>query len=107
MPNSSAPARGGALGRGQGLDGKLGQPERASGAQTAQVVRLIVSQAAAADLERLREFLSDKNPDAARRIAAALAVAIQSLDTFPDRGRMAGLAESTGSEQGTVQFLGN
>jgi plasmid stabilization system protein ParE len=50
-------------------------------------VKLIVSPAAAADLERLRAFLVTKNPDAAQRVVVALSRAIQSLDIFPDRGR--------------------
>jgi plasmid stabilization system protein ParE len=50
-------------------------------------VKLVVSPDAAADLVRLRAFLADKNPDAARRAAASLIHAIQSLDRFPDRGR--------------------
>jgi plasmid stabilization system protein ParE len=50
-------------------------------------VKLVVSQAAQADLLRLHDFLSDLNPDAARRAVAAIANAIDSLDLFPDRGR--------------------
>ena len=50
-------------------------------------MKLIVSREAAADLNRLRMFLADKNPDAAQRAATSLIHAIQSLDTFPDRGR--------------------
>jgi plasmid stabilization system protein ParE len=54
-------------------------------------VKLIVSPNAAADLNRLRAFLTDKNPDAAQRAATSLIRAIQSLDTFPDRGRPIGI----------------
>jgi plasmid stabilization system protein ParE len=54
-------------------------------------VKLIVSPDAAADLNRLRAFLADKNPDAAQRAATMLIHAIQSLDTFPDRGRPTGI----------------
>jgi plasmid stabilization system protein ParE len=50
-------------------------------------VKLIVSRPAQADLERLRAFLADKNPDAAQRAVGALTRAIRSLETFPDRGR--------------------
>jgi plasmid stabilization system protein ParE len=50
-------------------------------------VRLIVSPDAVADLDRLRKFLADKNPPAARRAVTAISTAIQSLDTSPDRGR--------------------
>jgi len=53
-------------------------------------MKIIVAQAAAADLARLRDFLADKSPAAANRAAAALIVAIQSLDTFPERGRPSG-----------------
>ena len=50
-------------------------------------MKLIVSPEAAADLDRLRAFLADKNPDAAQRAATSLIHAVQSLDIFPDRGR--------------------
>jgi len=50
-------------------------------------VKLIVSPAAAADLDRLRAFLVNNNPAAAKRVVVVLARAIQSLDVFPDRGR--------------------
>lgn len=54
-------------------------------------MKLIVSPAAAADIERLRIFLADKNATVARRAVAVLTTAIQSLDTFPDRGRPSGI----------------
>jgi plasmid stabilization system protein ParE len=54
-------------------------------------VKLIVSPDAAADLDRLRSFLADKNPETAQRAAACLVEAIQSLDTFPDRRRLTGI----------------
>ena len=50
-------------------------------------MKLLVSQAAQADLLRLHGFLSDVNPDAARRAIAAVVSAVESLDLFPDRGR--------------------
>jgi plasmid stabilization system protein ParE len=50
-------------------------------------VKLIVSRAAAAGLERLRFFLAKTSPAAAGRAAAILASAIHSLDTMPERGR--------------------
>jgi toxin ParE1/3/4 len=50
-------------------------------------MKLIVSQAAAADLERLHEYLADKNPAAARQAVAALVAAAESLHSFPARGR--------------------
>lgn len=54
-------------------------------------MKLVVSPEAAADLNRLRSFLADQNPDAAQRAVAFLVEAIQSLDTFPDRGRPTGI----------------
>jgi len=54
-------------------------------------VKLIVSPDAAADLNRLRAFLAAKNPDAAQRASTSLIRAMQSLDTFPDRGRLTGV----------------
>jgi toxin ParE1/3/4 len=50
-------------------------------------MKLIVSRAAAADLERLHEFLANKNPAAARQAVAALVAAAESLHAFPERGR--------------------
>jgi plasmid stabilization system protein ParE len=63
-------------------------------------VNLIVSRAAAADIERLRAFLFGRNPTAAERATATLLAAIQSLQTFPDRGRPAG----AGGRQLVVPF---
>jgi len=57
-------------------------------------VKLIVTRAALADLERLRTFLADKNPAAAQRAVAALEQAMESLDIFPDRGRPSSLARA-------------
>jgi len=55
-------------------------------------MKLVVSQAAAADLARLHAFLADKNAAAANRAVAVLITAVQSLYTFPERGRPAGTA---------------
>ena len=53
-------------------------------------MKLIVSQAAAADLARLHDFLVDKSPQAAARAVAVLIAAVQSLETLPERGRPSG-----------------
>jgi plasmid stabilization system protein ParE len=53
-------------------------------------MKLTVSQTARADLTRLHAFLADKNPAAGGRLIAALATAIQSIHTFPERGRPSG-----------------
>jgi plasmid stabilization system protein ParE len=53
-------------------------------------LKLTVSPAALADLERLRAFLADKNLNAARRAVSAITRAIDSLLVFPDRGHPAG-----------------
>ena len=45
----------------------LGYAEQSADAQAAQTMKLVVSQAAAADLARLYEFLADKSPTAAAR----------------------------------------
>jgi plasmid stabilization system protein ParE len=50
-------------------------------------VKLIVSRAAAADIERLHAFLKNKDPTIAQRAVAVLDQAMRSLDVFPDRGR--------------------
>jgi len=41
------------------------------------------------DLERLREFLRPKSPDAAKRAAAAIKKAVQTLGQHPQIGRPA------------------
>lgn len=50
-------------------------------------MKLVISPAAAADIERLRLFLADKNPAAAQRAIASLIEAIDSLPSFPDRSK--------------------
>jgi plasmid stabilization system protein ParE len=62
---------------------------------------LIVSRAAAAYIERLRAFLTDEHAAAAQRSATVLMHAIQSLDTFPDRGRP---SRVTGAHELIVPF---
>ena len=54
-------------------------------------MKLIVSEAALADLERLHVFLADKNPRAASRAVTALVAAVETLNHFPERGRPAGV----------------
>jgi len=54
-------------------------------------VKLVVSQAALQDIERLRVFVADKNQAAAQDIVTVLSHAIQSPDTNPDRGRPSSL----------------
>ena len=49
--------------------------------------RLIVTAAAAAGIERCRRFLSDKDPLAARRAAAAIEDRFRILETHPEVGR--------------------
>ena len=53
-------------------------------------MRLIVSRAALVDIERLHEFLVEKNPAAAQRAVAVLDHAMRTLDIFPERGRPTG-----------------
>jgi toxin ParE1/3/4 len=43
---------------------------------------------AIADVERLRTFLDETNPGAARRATAAILMAIERLQEFPDLGMM-------------------
>ncbi len=50
-------------------------------------MNIIVSPRAAADLERLRAFLADANPQASERAVEALVSGIRSLRDFPGRGR--------------------
>jgi plasmid stabilization system protein ParE len=55
-------------------------------------VKLVVSRAAAADLLRLQAFLAETNPNAAQRAVSAIIRAIDSLDVFPDRGKLSPVA---------------
>lgn len=50
-------------------------------------MRLIYSIEAVQDLTRLREFIAEKNPAAAERIATELVARIDQLRTFPEMGR--------------------
>jgi plasmid stabilization system protein ParE len=54
-------------------------------------VRLVVSRAVALDLERLHHFLAQSDAQLARRAIAAIDTAVQSLATFPERGRSSGI----------------
>ena len=49
--------------------------------------RVIFAQAALRDLERLRAFLQEKNPDAAKRAGAAIIQGTQALGAYPRMGR--------------------
>jgi toxin ParE1/3/4 len=53
-------------------------------------MKLIISRAAAGDLDRLRAFLAGKNPAAAQRAITTLIKAIESLNALPERGRLFG-----------------
>ena len=50
-------------------------------------MKLVYSAEAVEDLKRLREFIAEKNPPAANRVAAELVSRIESLCTFPEMGR--------------------
>ena len=55
-------------------------------------MKLNVSRAAIADVERLHEFLAEKDSSAAQRAAKAIDDAVRSLTDFPQRGRPSGIA---------------
>ena len=57
-------------------------------------MRLAYSEKAVADLVRLREFIAEKDPHAAARVAAALLSRIENLCVFPEMGRAVELAPS-------------
>jgi toxin ParE1/3/4 len=54
-------------------------------------VKLVVSQEALADIERLRAFLDENEVVAAQHAIAALQRAVRSLEVFPGRGRPSGI----------------
>ena len=49
--------------------------------------RVVISQAASKDVDRLEAWLLDKNPNAAVRVGVVLRRAIDSLEDWPERGR--------------------
>lgn len=49
-------------------------------------MRLVYSRQALADLTRLREFIAESNPEAARKTAATLTAHIRQLTDFPAMG---------------------
>lgn len=49
-------------------------------------MRLVYSQEAVADLVRLREFIAEKDPSAAARVAEELIARIENLCLFPHMG---------------------
>ena len=50
-------------------------------------MRLIYSEQAVADLIRLREFIAQKDPSAASRIAREIVSRMENLRVFPEMGR--------------------
>ena len=50
-------------------------------------MNLVYSAEAVEDLKRLREFIAEKNPPAANKVAAELVSRIESLCAFPEMGR--------------------
>jgi len=54
---------------------------------------ILLSPDAVEDVERLRSFLDQRNPDAARRALASIWAAIDRLQEFPDLGMPTGDAE--------------
>lgn len=48
---------------------------------------ILLSQDAALDIERIREFLDVNNPEAAKRALRAIFTALEKLQVFPDLGR--------------------
>lgn len=69
------------------MDSQLGHRARTTEAENSQAVNIVVTDAALADLERLREFLVEKDAGAAERATATLIEAIDSLVIFLERGR--------------------
>jgi toxin ParE1/3/4 len=54
---------------------------------------ILLSPEAVEDIERLRTFLDQKNPDAARRALALIWKALDRLQEFPDLGMRTGDAD--------------
>ncbi len=60
-------------------------------------MRLVYSEEAVADLDRLRTFIAEKDPPAAARVAAELIARIENLRLFPTMGRSVALAPDPNS----------
>ena len=54
---------------------------------------IVLSPDAVVDVERLRSFLNQTNPNAARRAMAVILTAIERLEEFPDLGMPTGDAD--------------
>jgi len=54
---------------------------------------ILLSQDAALDIERVREFLDINNPDAAKRALSVIFAALEKLQVFPELGRITADAE--------------
>lgn len=65
-------------------------------------MRLVYSEDAVADLVRLRQFIAEKNPPAAVRIAADLLKRLEHISRFPDMGRAVALAPEPGAMRDIV-----
>ena len=59
-------------------------------------MKLVYSAEAVQDLVRLREFIAEKDPMAAARVAAELVARIENLCLFPEIGRNVELAPTPG-----------
>lgn len=59
-------------------------------------MRLIYSEEAVADLVRLRQFIAEKDPRAASRVASELIARVENLCQFPHIGIEVGLAPQPG-----------
>lgn len=65
-------------------------------------MRLAYSENAVSDLIRLRQFIAEKDPLAAARVAAALISRIENLCLFPEMGRTVELAPTPNVIRDTV-----
>jgi len=72
--------------RSENLGSQLGLGERTAAPGATQDRMILLSPDAVDDIERLRSFLDQKNPDAARRALALIWTAIDRLQEFPDMG---------------------
>lgn len=67
------------------MAGKLGNRERAA---SSEMPRVVYAPAAIGDLQRLRDFLREKNPAAAQRAGDAIRPGVKLLGTHPRLGRL-------------------
>jgi len=70
----------------------MGNPERAAPSEGWPIVKATWSRSAASDLVEIKRHIATDNPAASERIAAAIRACVNTLERFPNRGRVGRIA---------------